>query len=87
MINDTIDRGHLQVLIDLSEVPIMNSSGLGSLIATMKAVEAASGEIVLMGVNDRLINLLRITKLLNVFKIFDLKDEALNHLTSWDKFY
>ena len=36
----------------------MNSSGLGSLIATMKAVEAASGEIVLMGVNDRLINLL-----------------------------
>ena len=60
----------------------MNSSGLVSLIATMKAVEAASGEIVLMGVNDRLINLLRITKLLNVFKIFDLKDEALNHLTS-----
>lgn len=48
----------------------------------MKAVEAASGEIVLVGVNDRLINLLRITKLLNVFKIFDLKDEALNHLTS-----
>ncbi len=83
MINDTIDRGHLQVLIDLSEVPIMNSSGLGPLIAaTMKAVEAASGEIVLMGVNDRLINLLRITKLLNVFKIFDLEDEALNHLTS-----
>ena len=73
MINDTIDRGHLQVLIDLSEVPIMNSSGLGPLIAaTMKAVEGASGEIVLMGVNDRLINLLRITKLLNVFKIFDL---------------
>lgn len=61
----------------------MNSSGLGPLIAaTMKAVEAASGEIVLMGVNDRLINLLRITKLLNVFKIFDLEDEALNHLTS-----
>ncbi len=60
----------------------MNSSGLVSLIATMKAVEAASGEIVLMGVNDRLINLLRITKLLNVFKIFDLEDEALNHLTS-----
>ena len=55
MINDTIDRGHLKVLIDLSEVPIMNSSGLGALIATMKAVEAASSEIVLMGVNDRLI--------------------------------
>ena len=55
MINDTIDRGHLKVLIDLSEVPIMNSSGLGALIATMKAVEVASGEIVLMGVNDRLI--------------------------------
>tara|TARA_B100000809_G_scaffold153589_1_gene150955 strand:+ start:1534 stop:1692 length:159 start_codon:yes stop_codon:yes gene_type:complete len=27
MINGTIDRGHLKVLIDLSEVPIMNSSG------------------------------------------------------------
>ena len=48
----------------------------------MKAVEAASGEIVLMGVNDRLINLLRITKPLNIFKIFDLEDEALNRLTS-----
>jgi len=76
MINDTIDRGHLKVLIDLSEVPIMNSSGLGALIATMKAVEAASAEIVLMGVNDRSIDLLRITKSLNIFKILDLKDEA-----------
>ena len=47
----------------------------------MKAVEAASGEIVLMGENDRLIDLWRITKSLNIFKIFDLKDEALNHLT------
>ena len=48
----------------------------------MKAVEVASGEIVLMGVNDRLIDLLRITKSLNIFEIFDLEDEALNHLTS-----
>ena len=54
----------------------MNSSGLGALIATMKAVEAASAEIVLMGVNDRSIDLLRITKSLNIFKILDLKDEA-----------
>ena len=72
MTNDTIDWDHLKVLIDLSKVPNMNSLGLGSHIATMKAVVAASGDTVLMGVNDRLINLLRITKLLNVFKIFDL---------------
>ena len=57
MINDTIDWGHLKVLIDLSKVPIMNSSGLGSHIATMKAVVAASGDIVLMGVAEYLQNI------------------------------
>lgn len=82
MINDTIDRGHLKVLIDLSEFPIMNSSGLDSHIATMKAVVAASGDLVLMSVNDRLINLLRVTKLVNINKVFDLEGEALNYVKS-----
>lgn len=80
MVNDIINHGHLKIIIDLSEVPIMNSSGLGSLIATMKTVKAASGDIVLYGINDRLMNLLRITKLLNIFDIFHLKDDAIDHL-------
>lgn len=82
IVDDTISNGFLKIIVDLSDVPIMNSSGLGSLIAMMKKVQTASGRLALTGVNDRLMNLLRITKLMNIFSIYPSRDEALTYLTA-----
>ncbi len=76
MIDDALSRGCTRFVTDLTGVPIMNSSGLGSLIAAMKKIRSRSGEMVLTGVNDRLDHLFRITRLYTVFKTYDDVDAA-----------
>ncbi len=80
MIDDTLDRGCTRFVADLTGVPIMNSSGLGSLIAAMKKIRSRSGEMVLTGVNDRLDQLFRITRLYTVFKKYDDVDTAVENM-------
>ena len=80
MIDDTLDRGCTRFVADLAGVPIMNSSGLGSLIAAMKKIRSGEGEMVLTGVNDRLDHLFRITRLYTVFKTYDDVDAAVENM-------
>lgn len=80
MIDEAIARGCTGFVTDLTGVPIMNSSGLGSLIAAMKKIRSSSGEMALTGVNDRLDHLFRITRLYTVFKTYDDVDAAVENL-------
>lgn len=80
MIDDTLARGCTRFVADLTGVPIMNSSGLGSLIAAMKKIRSRDGEMVLTGVNDRLDHLFRITRLYTVFKTYDDVDAAVENM-------
>jgi len=79
-INDLIDRGKKKVVIDLSNTEWMNSSGLGILIGAATTLKNNNGTLVLIHVSDRIMNLLKITKLNSVFNIADSYDEAVNSL-------
>jgi len=80
IIDDTLARGCTRFVADLTGMPIMNSSGLGSLIAAMKKIRSRDGEMVLTGVNDRLDQLFRITRLYTVFKTYDDVDAAVENM-------
>ena len=64
------------VVVDLSKVKFMNSSGLGMLISGMTTMRNAGGDLRLANVADRIQSLLVITKLITVFKHFDSVDAA-----------
>ena len=68
-INALIDEDKKKIIIDLKEVEWMNSSGLGILIGAIQTLKNNGGQLVLIHVSDRIENLLRITKLINVFSI------------------
>ncbi len=80
VVDAALDRGCTGFVADLKGVPIMNSSGLGSLIAAIKKIRSRSGEMALTGVNDRLDHLFRITRLHTVFKTYDDVDAAMENL-------
>ncbi len=80
MIDESLDRGCMCFVTDLTGVPIMNSSGLGSLIAAMKKIKSRSGDMVLTGVNDRLDHLFQITRLYTVFKTYEDIDAAVENM-------
>jgi len=70
------EQGKANVVVDLSKVKFMNSSGLGMLISAMTTMRNAGGDLRLANVADRIQSLLVITKLITVFKHFESVDEA-----------
>lgn len=70
------EAGKTNVVVDLSKVKFMNSSGLGMLISAMTTMRNAGGDLRLANVADRIQSLLVITKLITVFKHFDSVEAA-----------
>lgn len=75
-IHELIREGKKNVVVDLSKVKFMNSSGLGMLISALTSLRNAGGDLRLANVADRIQSLLVITKLITVFKHYDSVDEA-----------
>lgn len=75
---ELIAQNKKKVVIDLSNVEWMNSTGLGILISGMTSLRNNKGELKLTSVNKKVANLFEITKLAGVFDIYDTADKAVN---------
>lgn len=72
-----LNNDQYRIVIDLSSVDFIDSAGLGHLVSCLKVCMHNSGDLVLAGPNDPIKDLLRITKLMDIFKVFDTVEEAL----------
>jgi len=77
LLHDLIDQGKKKVVIDLSRVDWMNSTGLGLLISGLTTLRKSEGELKLANVTEKIQSLLTITKLVTIFKTYDTVDEAI----------
>ena len=75
-LHEVMEAGRRQVIIDLSKVEWMNSTGLGILISTYTTLRNNEGELKLANVTDKIRSLLTITKLVTVFDTYDSVAEA-----------
>ncbi len=71
-----IEQDKKRVVIDLSQVDWMNSTGLGILISGYTTLRNTEGELKLANVTDKIQSLLTITKLVTVFEAYESVDEA-----------
>ncbi len=71
-----IDQGKKNIIVDLSRVKFMNSSGLGMLIGALNTMRNAGGDLRIARAADKIEHLLTITKLTTVLQHFKTVDEA-----------
>jgi len=71
------ERATDRMVLDLSEVPYMDSSGVASLVKLLAHVRRKKCELKLCSLTDRVRSMFEITRLDSVFGIFDSVDEAL----------
>jgi anti-sigma B factor antagonist len=69
------------VILDLSEVPYIDSSGLGSLVSAHVSRQKIGRGVALTGVNPRVFRLFEVTKTESLFLIFPTVDDAVAALT------
>jgi anti-sigma B factor antagonist len=81
-INELIEKGHYQLVINLEGVRYIDSTGLGVLIGALKKVREHSGRILLVCTNPQIKKIFNITGLVKIFEIFKDEDEALQILAN-----
>ena len=64
------EQGKKNIVVDLSGVETMNSSGLSMLITARTTMKNAGGDLKLSGASKKIETLLVITKLSNVFELY-----------------
>ncbi len=75
-----IEAGKRKFVIDMGSVEHINSSGLGILIASLNAVRQAGGDLKVANLSARVVDLLKITKLNQIFESFKSVEEAAKNL-------
>lgn len=68
---DLVADGHTRVVVDLTNVDFMDSTGLGVLVGGLKKVRARGGSLELVCTQERLLKIFQITGLAKVFVIHD----------------
>jgi anti-sigma B factor antagonist len=75
-VNSLIQQGQKKLVLNLAEVPYIDSAGLGEIVRTYTTVSRQGGALKLLSLTKRIQDLLAITKLLTIFETFDTEDEA-----------
>ena len=76
-VNNLVESGKTKILLNLGDVPYMDSAGLGEVVRCFTTVSRKDGKLKLLNLTKRLQDLLSITKLLTVFETFDSEEEAI----------
>ena len=75
-LHELVEAGTCDVVIDLQDVQFMNSSGLGLLIGGVTAMKNAGGGLKLANASEKIMTLIKITKLEPLFDNFSSVTDA-----------
>jgi anti-sigma B factor antagonist len=76
LVDKVLQAGTSKILLNLTEVPIIDSMGIGEIVRAFKRVQEAGGSLKLVGVTDRVYGALKITQLLDLIESFDNEEAA-----------
>lgn len=75
-LDDLINSGDTHIVLDLGEVPMVDSSGIGLLVKSLTAAKQLGGSIRLSSPSKFVIQTLKMIGLLNLFEIFEDQQQA-----------
>ena len=79
-IRELMDEGVVKIVLDLSKVNWIDSTGLGELIASLSSIKKKDGNMVLSNLQAPVQSLLKMTNLTQIFEVFDDFEHAVAEL-------
>lgn len=77
-----VDEGNRKLVLNLSDVSFVDSSGLGELVSIKNLMTQQEGQIGLLGLTNKVRDLLVMTKLVCVFDCFEDESRAISAVQS-----
>ena len=81
-VNSLVNQGHRKIVLNLADVPYIDSAGLGEIVRTYTTVSRQGGKLKLLNLTKRIQDLLAITKLLTVFETYESENDAVQSFSS-----
>lgn len=81
-INHLVEQGRMKILVNLRDVTYVDSCGIGVLVAKFVSLRRKGGDLRFVNVTPRSQRLLEITKLMDIFRIFEAEAEAVASFSS-----
>jgi anti-sigma B factor antagonist len=81
-VNSLLNQGRKQIVLNLAQVPYVDSAGLGAVVRTYTTVSRQGGSLKLVNLTKRITDLLAITKLLTVFETFESETDAVRSFSA-----
>ncbi|HEX7794392.1 MAG TPA: STAS domain-containing protein [Vicinamibacterales bacterium] len=81
-VNSLLNQGRKKIVLNLAEVPYIDSAGLGEVVRTFTTVSRQGGSLKLLNLTKRITDLLAITKLLTVFDTYDSEQDAVQSFSA-----
>lgn len=76
-LTDLINAGETRFLLDLQEVPMIDSSGIGILVRYLTAAKQRGGSLKLLNPSKFALQTLKLVRVLNLFEVFDEPQDAI----------
>ncbi|HYH06069.1 MAG TPA: STAS domain-containing protein [Thermoanaerobaculia bacterium] len=78
VISNSVNAGKTNILLDLSGVTTIDSSGIGELVGSYTTVTNRGGKLKLLHLPAKLNELLHVTQLITVFEVYENEREAVS---------
>src|SRR3954454_24237698 len=78
---DYVSNGHRSIVLDMEAVSFIDSSGLGALVSSLKAI-GKDGDLVLCGTGGTVVSMFKLTRMDKVFRMFGTPEEAVAALST-----
>jgi anti-sigma B factor antagonist len=75
-LDNSLAAGDAQIIVNVSEVPLMDSSGIGVLVRSQSSARAAGGSIKLVQPSAYTLKTLKMVGLLDLFEVYDSEEDA-----------
>ena len=76
-LKDLLDSGTIYFLLDLQEVPAIDSSGIGLLVRYLTAAKQKGGSLKLLNPSKFAVQTLNLVRVLNLFEVFTDQQQAM----------
>ncbi len=76
VIGNAVSQGNSRILLDMSGVTTIDSSGIGELVGSYTTVTNRGGKLKLLHLPAKLNELLHVTQLITVFEVYDNEQQA-----------
>lgn len=84
-LHDVAEKEAHAIILDLSKVRYMDSTGVGELVCLYKFLQERGIRLCLTHLNAKIYNLLDLTRLIALFYVFDSNEDAMQSMSKGDR--